>query len=101
MIPRSLFLLHFSRSTHLPPDGISLPGRSGRRVDASLRDTGRPRNTTIAPYDTLVTQPSIAVAVPGNAIAGVQEVDPAGARAVVYAERDLGAEPQRRRTVRR
>ena len=73
-----------------------------RRIDASLVDGLRPGVTNIAPADTDNSPPSVAAAISGNAITGIQEVDGGtGARAVVYVEQDLSREPQRRRTVRR
>jgi hypothetical protein len=73
-----------------------------RRLDASLRDAARARVAPLAHPDTDDSAPSVAVAVSGNAIVGVQEVEAnSGARAVAYVEQELGYEPQRRRTVRR
>jgi hypothetical protein len=73
-----------------------------RRLDANLRDAARARFTNVAPADVPGSAPSVAVAIPGNAIIGVQEVEAnSGARALAYVEEELGNEPQRRRTVRR
>lgn len=73
-----------------------------RRLDANLRDAARARFASIAPADVVGSAPSVAVAIPGNAIVGVQEVEAnSGARALAYVEQELGNEPQRRRTVRR
>ena len=72
-----------------------------RRLDANLRDAARPRVAHIAPADVDDSLPSIAVAISGNAIIGIQECDASGGRAVGYVEQELGYEPQRRRIVRR
>ncbi|MGZ8710672.1 MAG: hypothetical protein ACXW28_10650, partial [Thermoanaerobaculia bacterium] len=71
-----------------------------RRLDANLRDTAPARIANIARADSDDSAPSIAVAISGNAILGLQECNSDGGRAVVYAEQEL-AEPRRRRTVRR
>lgn len=73
-----------------------------RRLGANLREAARPRVAGIAPADTAESEPSVAVAIPGNAIVGLQESDAnSGGRAVAFAEQELGHEPQRRRAVRR
>jgi hypothetical protein len=73
-----------------------------RRLDANLRDAGRARSVAVAPPDAPLSVPSVAVAIPGNAVITIHEVEAnSGARAIAYAEQELGSEPQRRRTVRR
>ncbi|HEX6100636.1 MAG TPA: hypothetical protein VF432_30245 [Thermoanaerobaculia bacterium] len=73
-----------------------------RRLDSSLRDAARARVAGIAPADVVGSAPSVAVAIPGNAVIGIQEVDSNnGARAVAYVEQEVESLSQRRRTVRR
>ena len=73
-----------------------------RRLDARLVEASRARMTDVAHADTTLSAPSVAAAIPGNAVVGILEVEAnSGARAVAYAEQELGNEPQRRRTVRR
>lgn len=73
-----------------------------RRLDERLIDAARARTTDVGPADTPLSAPSVATAVIGNAVIGIQELDAnSGARAIAYAEQELDLEPQRRRTVRR
>lgn len=71
-----------------------------RRLDANLWDAAPARIANIAGADTDDSAPSVAVAISGNTIIGLQECNADGGRAVVHAEQEL-AEPRRRRTVRR